>query len=57
MSNVKRVSVFNDDFAKKYPVLNKHNKFSSEVHCWKYHSTLNTEYGGVRKWCWTIFKY
>lgn len=33
MSNVKRVSVFNDDFANKYPVLNKHNKFSTEVHC------------------------
>lgn len=31
MSNVKCVNVFNDDFAKKYPFLNKHNKFSSSI--------------------------
>lgn len=44
---LKRVSVFNDDFAKKYPFLNKHNKFSSKVYCWKCHSTLSTGYDGV----------
>lgn len=47
MGKTKRLFVFNNELAKKYPFLKKHLDYLSDVYCQKCHSTFSIGHGGL----------